>query len=154
MNALECTRPVLISEKDLRHISCHHRKISTERRQCRCIAVNPADPCGCIFRFRDFKRCVGWVCTHDGTATLSEQDRQAACPATHIENTLRAQFASDGEVGGQIIAVTVKGVIDGCKARVRKNRIRHLVTICTFGHLGDSFPAPRALAGTCGPWLA
>jgi len=139
VNALECTRPVLISEKDLRHVSCHHRKISTEWRQCRGIAVDPGDPRGCFFRFRDFKRCVGWVCTHDRTAAFSEQDRQAACPATDIEDTLRAQFASDAEAGSQVIAVSVKPVIDGCKARVSKNRIRHPATICTFGISATAF---------------
>ena len=66
------------------------QEISIEGRQCRGVAVNPGDPCDCIFRFRDFKRCAGWVCTHDRTAAFSEQDRQATCPATHIEYTLRA----------------------------------------------------------------
>jgi hypothetical protein len=120
VNAQQRTRSVLISEKDLRHVSRHHRKISIEGRQCRGIAVDPGDSCADILRSGDLKRCAGWVCTHDSTAAFSEQDRQAACPATDIEHALRAQFVGDAEVGSQIIAVSVKGVIDRCKARVSK----------------------------------
>ena len=82
---------------------------------------------------RKAKRCAGGVCTHDSTAAVGKQDRQAACPATDIEYTLRAQLASDAEIGSQIITISVEGVIDRCKARVSKNRIRHPATICTFG---------------------
>jgi hypothetical protein len=108
VNALERTRPVLLGEEDLRHVSRHHRKISIEGRQCRGISVDPGDSCAYIFGFRNFKRCVGGVCSHDRSAAFSEQDRQAACPAADIEYTLRAQFAGDAEVGSQIIAVSSK----------------------------------------------
>ena len=70
--------------------------------------MNPGDARGCIFRFRDLKRGVGWVYPQDSTAVFSEQDRQAACPGNDIEYTPCAQFASDAEVGSQIITVTTK----------------------------------------------
>lgn len=70
--------------------------------------MDPDDPCRGILRFRDLKRCASRVHAHDRAAAFSEQDRQAAGPATDIEDTFRAQLAGDAEVGSQIIAVSVK----------------------------------------------
>jgi len=71
------------------------------------------------------------VDAHDSAAALSEQDGQASCPATDVEYTVRAQLIGDAEVGSQVIAVPVKCVIDGCEARVGKDRIRHPATLST-----------------------
>jgi hypothetical protein len=141
VDTLESLCPVVIGEKDLRHIPCHHRKISTERWHCRGIAMDPGDSCGSVLRLRDLKRCLGRVDTHDSAAGLSEQDRQASCPATDVKHTVRTQLVGDVEVGSQVIAISVKGVIDGCEARVGKDRIRHPATISTFKRSGDRLSA-------------
>ena len=126
---LESLGPVRIGEKDLRHIPGHHRKISTERCRCRDITMAPGDSRGPVLRLRDLDRCLGRVDTQHNAAALSEQDGQASCPATDVEHAVRAQLIGDAEVGSQIIAVPVKCVIDGCEARVGKDRIRHPATL-------------------------
>ena len=48
---------------------------------------------------------------------------------------LRVQLIGDAEIGSQVIAVTVKYVIDRCEPRVGKDRIWHPATISTFKRL-------------------
>jgi hypothetical protein len=64
--------PVVVGEKDLRHVPCHERKVGTECRRRRGIAVNPGDLSGLVLRLSDLKRCLGWVDTHDSAATFRQ----------------------------------------------------------------------------------
>ena len=134
--APESPRPILIGEENLRHVSGHHREISTGRRRGPGIAMNPGDPPGCILGLRDVKGCSGRVDSYDRAAAVSEQDGQASRPAADIKDTICVQLIGNAEIGNQVIAVSVKVVIDGCEPRMSKDRIWHAATISAMGSPG------------------
>ena len=58
-----------------------------------------------------------------------KEERQASRPAANIQYPVGAELLSDAGVGGQITTRPVESVIDGGKARMGKDRIRHAVTV-------------------------
>ncbi len=153
-DALESPNPLVISEKDLRHIPRHHCKIKIGHRYCRGIAVHPGDLSGSILRLRDLKRCFGRVDTYDRAAALGHQDCQASCPATDVEDTVCTQLVGDVEVGRQIVAVSIKSVVDGRKAGVREDRIGHPATVSVVEHSGDRLSAAAVSAQLQTVWTS
>ncbi len=150
VNALESLCPVVIGDEDLRHIPRHHDKVGTEHRRCRRIAVDPGGSPGPILRLRDLERRLRRVDTQDGAAAFREQYGQTSGPAADVEHAVCAQLVGDVEVGGQVIAVSVKGVIDACEARVGKDRIRHRATISTSRRPVTAFPLSGTAAVAAG----
>jgi hypothetical protein len=73
-----------------------------------------------------------------------------AVSAAHVEDPVRSEFLRDGEVGGQVVARAVEGVVDRSQARVGENRVGHTATVSAQPrHQLEADLVHRSLARTC-----
>jgi len=122
-------RPVLVGEEDLGHVPGHDREIGGGGRRRGGAAVDPGDGGASVLGPRDVEGGLGRVDGRHGTAGPGQQEGQAAGAAAHVEDPVRAQFRRDGDVGGQVVAGPVEGVVELRQAGMGEDRVGHTTTV-------------------------
>jgi hypothetical protein len=92
-------------------------------------AVDPGDGGTSVLGPRDVEGGGRRVGRYDGAAGPGQQEGQAAGTAADVEDPVRAQFGGDGDVGGQVVARAVEGVVDPRQAGMREDRVGHTTTV-------------------------
>jgi hypothetical protein len=142
--------PVLVGEEDLGCVPGHDGEIGGGGRRRGGGAMDPGDGGTSVLGPRDVERGRGWVDRHHGAAGAGQQEGQAARTAADVEHAARVQFLRDGQVGGQVIARAIEGVVDRSQARVGENRVGHTATVSAQPrHQLEADLVHRSLARTC-----
>jgi hypothetical protein len=56
---------------------------------------------------------------------LREQDTEGSGPAADVDHMVGAQLLDEADIGGQIIALAVEGVVESRQAWISEDRIGH-----------------------------
>jgi DNA-binding CsgD family transcriptional regulator/tetratricopeptide (TPR) repeat protein len=118
--------PFLVGEEDLGDVPGHDREVGAAGRGRGGIAVNPGDRGVHILGSRYVEGDRGRVNRCHGVAGDGEQDGQGSGAAADVEHVAGLQFCCEGEVGGQVVARAVEGVVDLRQAGMGEDRVGHV----------------------------
>jgi len=124
--------PVLVGEEDLGHVPGHDRQIGAGGRGRGGVAVDPGDRGAGVqgpgaLGPGHVEGGRGRVDGHYGAAGPGQCYGEAASAAADVEDLVRAEFSGDGDVGGQVVARAVEGVVDLRQAGMGEDRVGHVL---------------------------
>jgi hypothetical protein len=85
----------------------------------------------------------------DGNVPAAAPSRSPSSSAMN-EHNVGAHLLDGIQVGGQVIPLSVEGIVDACKARAGKDRVWHPATIYTVKVALRQAPGPRCTLMTIG----
>ena len=104
--------PVSRLDNRLGNVAGHGREFQLQRRQRRCVAMDPAHALCSGLGARDIERRTRRIDTDHVQAPAGQKQRECARPTADIEDTASRELVGDGSVDIEVAAVGVQRVVD------------------------------------------
>lgn len=123
--ALECLPPRLWIDDGLGDVRRHGGEVGPERRQCRRVTADPADPIAARLGLGHVEGSPGGIHADDLDPAIGQQERQHACTAADVQHVTGAELRCEVQVCLQVAAVGIERVVERGQLWVSEGFVRH-----------------------------